>query len=443
MTALAPAPLFGAAAADDCHTGADFELRSGAARIELAPHRWLESPAYAGGFPGPLLRAVEGRPLVLDVVNSSPCNSNLRLLGTLPAGSSGIEQLQGASLSSAHARRRLVFAPLPAGPYLYQSDQPSDSLLHSACYGAQAGVLLVEPRENPGRYDREYVLVLKEFAPSLQATPRGFQVRYATLTINGRMSGHGEPLRVRRGERVLLHLVNASASETRRLALPRHRFEVVAIDGQPLPAPRLLHSVRLGAGERITALVSMTAPGIWMLADTNEHDRERGMGIVVEYAGCSGAARWQEPPDTPWSYGVLMGNGLDGQTPQLNIGPQEDTLPVTIGQIAGSARGGFARWTINGTAYTADAPAALHLRSGQVTRLRIANDTPGSCCLHLPAHRFALGSGLNALNKDVLLLEPGQTLPVQITPQVPGAFLLHCRRQLQRTFGLAARIEVS
>jgi FtsP/CotA-like multicopper oxidase with cupredoxin domain len=43
--------------------------------------------------------------------------------------------------------------------------------------------------------------------------------RWVTLT-NGRMLGHGEPLRVKQGERVLFHVLNGSATEIRSLALP-------------------------------------------------------------------------------------------------------------------------------------------------------------------------------------------------------------------------------
>ena len=67
--------------------------------------------------------------------------------------------------------------------------------------------------------------------------PHGFEVGYSSFSINGRMLGHGEPIRVKPGERVLFHIVNGSATEIRSLALPGHIFEVVALDGNPVPAP--------------------------------------------------------------------------------------------------------------------------------------------------------------------------------------------------------------
>ena len=51
------------------------------------------------------------------------------------------------------------------------------------------------------------------------------------------MLGHGDPIRVNPVERVLLHVLNGSATENRSLALPGHTFSVIALDGNPVPKP--------------------------------------------------------------------------------------------------------------------------------------------------------------------------------------------------------------
>jgi FtsP/CotA-like multicopper oxidase with cupredoxin domain len=104
------------------------------------------------------------------------------------------------------------------------------------------------------------------------------------------MLGHGEPMRVKQGERVLFHVLNASATETRSLSLPGHVFRIVALDGNPVPNPADVPLLWLGTAERISALVDMNNPGVWVMGDLADDDRERGMGIVIEYAG-SGASR--------------------------------------------------------------------------------------------------------------------------------------------------------
>ena len=61
----------------------------------------------------------------------------------------------------------------------------------------------------------------------------GLEVLYASASFNDKMLGHGEPIRVREGQRVLFRLLNASATENVTLALAGHRFTVVALDGNP------------------------------------------------------------------------------------------------------------------------------------------------------------------------------------------------------------------
>ena len=41
----------------------------------------------------------------------------------------------------------------------------------------------------------------------------------------------------------------------------------------------------LGTAERVSAIVEMNHPGVWILGDLADDDRNHGMGIVVEYAG--------------------------------------------------------------------------------------------------------------------------------------------------------------
>src|ERR1035441_2082786 len=165
-------------------------------------------------------------------------------------------------------------------------------------YRGRVGPVYIEPKQEPGSYDREAFLVLKEFEPTFwqggdmaqdflspatrehtleqagesamkaslaKGMPHGYEVGYGSFTINGRMLGHGEPIRVKRGERVLFHILNGSATEIRSLALPGHSFYVVALDGNPIPKPVAVPGLWLGTAERISAIVEMTHPGVWVM----------------------------------------------------------------------------------------------------------------------------------------------------------------------------------
>ena len=195
--------------------------------------------------------------------------------------------------------------------------------LSAGQYSGLVGPVYIEPKSHPGDFDREVFLTLKEFEPTYsrggdmamdflspaatvkelketgesamraslaRGMPHGFEVGYGSFTINGKMLGHGEPIRVKPGERVLFHILNGSATEIRSLALPGHTFTIVALDGNPIPKPIHVPGLWLGTAERISAIVEMSHPGVWIMGDLADDDRHHGMGIVVEYAGRSGQA---------------------------------------------------------------------------------------------------------------------------------------------------------
>jgi FtsP/CotA-like multicopper oxidase with cupredoxin domain len=90
--------------------------------------------------------------------------------------------------------------------------------------------------------------------------PNGHEVGYKFFSVNDRSLGHGEPIRVKQGERVLFRVLNASATESRKLALPGHRFTIVALDGNAVPNQASVEILSLGPAERVDAIVQMNRP---------------------------------------------------------------------------------------------------------------------------------------------------------------------------------------
>jgi FtsP/CotA-like multicopper oxidase with cupredoxin domain len=296
-------------------TPADHTLRIATGPVELAPNRIVSATTYNGQFPGPLLRFKEGKQVTIDVQNETDTPEQLHWHGqSVPVEVDGSAE-EGTPFIPAHGSRRLTFTPRPAGFRFYHTHVRAGADLSAGQYSGLVGPVYIEARQEPGNYDREIFLVLKEFepwfsrggdmasdlfrssvaVPELQGpgeaamkaslakgTPHGYEVNYRSFTINGRMLGHGEPIRVKQGERVLFHVVNGSATEIRSLALPGHMFRVVALDGNPVPKPTMVPALWMGTAERISAIVEMEHPGIWVLGDLDDDDRGHGMGIVVE-----------------------------------------------------------------------------------------------------------------------------------------------------------------
>ena len=68
---------------------------------------------------------------------------------------------EGTPFIPAHGMRRIAFVPKPAGFRFYHSHVVPRDDLSKGTYSGQAGPVYIEPRNEPGNYDREVFLVLK------------------------------------------------------------------------------------------------------------------------------------------------------------------------------------------------------------------------------------------------------------------------------------------
>ena len=305
---------------------ADYTIRVATGLVELSPEHIVSTTLYNGQFPGPLVRLTEGKQVFVDIYNDTDTPEQLHWHGQfVPVDVDGAAE-EGTPYIPAHGMRRIAFVPKPSAFRFYHTHVVPMNNLSLGTYTGQAGPVYIEPANNPGAYDREVFLALKEFLPSFSQGgdmemdflagapirelqdigkkadeqfngPKGYEVGYDLFGINGKMLGHGDPIRVKQGERVLFHVLNASAGEIRSLALPGHTFRIVALDGNPIPTPADVPVLWLGTAERISAIVEMNHPGIWVMGDLDDDDRGHGMGpaqrILLKrkvQRGCGGPA---------------------------------------------------------------------------------------------------------------------------------------------------------
>ena len=228
--------------------------------------------------------------------------------------------------------------------------------------------------------------------------------------------------------------MNGSATEIRSLALPGHRFRVVALDGNPVPTPTTVPVLWLGTAERVSAVVEMDHPGIWILGDTADDDRRRGMGIVIEYRNRKGKAQWEAPPKFRWDYTTFGRQSAGARAP-------DETFDMVFAKD-NAAADGFNRWTINGASYpmtNAPTTPAFHLREGHRYRIRMRNASDDVHPVHLHRHSFELtdimGRATSGVMKDVVMLGGYQELSIDFTADDPGLALFHCHQQLHMDFG--------
>src|SRR5882757_2221575 len=362
---------------------ADYTLDIAPYSLEVSPKRIIKTIAYNGQVPGPLFRFKEGQPVTVAVTNHSPNDEIVHWHGLfLPSEVDGAME-EGTPMIAPGASARYTFTPRPSGFRWYHSHTFAGKDLKKGSYTGQHGFLYIEPQDNPARYDQEIFLALHDWNGHMMGGGDGsMNPEYDVSTINGRVLGFGEPLRVRQGQRVMFHILNSSPTEAHWIALTGHSFRVVALDGNDVPQPQSVSMLRLGPAERVSAVVEMDHPGVWVLGEVRKHIQAAGMGIVVEYADSNGKPQWQQPESLNWDY---LKFAPAGPTPSPTAPVVEIPL-VFESKFAG--HGAPDQWLINGKSYPHT--DTLTLTQGQRYRLVFQNKSQDDHPVHLHRHSFEL-----------------------------------------------------
>ena len=204
-------------------SSADYTLHIKTSPVEIAPKRIISTTTYNGQFPGPLLRFKEGQRVTVDIFNDTDSPEQLHWHGQkVPVDVDGAAE-EGTPFIPAHGKRRIAFTPGRRVSAFITPTTGRARILPPDNTAAKWGRCTSSPHE-PGGYDREVFLVLKEFEPTFsrggdmaldflppvnkvkaleeqgesamkaslaKGMPHGYEVGYGSFTINGRMLGHG------------------------------------------------------------------------------------------------------------------------------------------------------------------------------------------------------------------------------------------------------------
>lgn len=412
----------------------DYSLEIADIEWEIAPKKKIRTIAYNEQIPGPLLRVTEGKPVSIEIVNRTDHAEIVHWHGQwIPVDVDGAME-EGSPMLPAGGRQLITFSPRPSGLHWYHTHTGANRGLKLGLYTGQFGLLHVDAASgDEGGYDQEQYIVLHDWVPYFESGGDGSaMVSYNAASINGKMLGHGEPIQVREGQRVLLQILNASATEPHWLALPGHKFKVLAMDGAPVATQATVELLRLGPAERITALVVMDKPGVWVLGEAQKEFRDAGMGIVVEYAGRTGKPEEPKEGKLEWDYRVFGDSSPHAYTPDL-------TIPLVFTSKF-EGQGSLGVWMINGKPYP-DGPS-IPLHEGLRHRLVFDNRSMDNHPIHLHRHNFELvsidGKPLSGVHKDVVIVEAGTKVEADLLAINPGNTLFHCHQQDHMDAGFMA-----
>jgi FtsP/CotA-like multicopper oxidase with cupredoxin domain len=397
--------------------------------LEASPKHHLRTVAYNNQVPGPLLRMRQGRPTSVTIRNRTPSPEIVHWHGLfLPSEIDGAME-EGTPMIAPGAEVSYTLTPDPPGFRWVHTHIFAGGDLTRGLFSGLHAPLYIEPASHPGDYDAEAFLTLHDWSGRFLASGDGNMApAYDFSTINGKMLGSGEPIRVKPGQRLLLHVLNSSATDVHWIALAGHTLRVIALDGNPVASPQSVPMLQLAPAERVSAIVELNNPGVWILGEVRRHIQFAGMGIVLEYAGSTNKPNWIQPEELVWNYAQFA-------APSTNTKEAQRINLVFDAKFHG--HGAEEQWRINGKSYpNTEQPI---LTAGQRYRLVMKNNSADAHPLHLHRHTFEVrqvgrkpsdnNPDLSGLMKDVILAPPMLSTEIEFVANNPGLTLFHCHQQ--------------
>jgi FtsP/CotA-like multicopper oxidase with cupredoxin domain len=422
---------------------ADATLHISPVELEVAPRKIVKTIGYNGSVPGPVLRFREGQSVTIEVVNDTKDPELVHWHGLFVAPEVDGSAEEGTPLIPPQSSQRYFFDVRPAGTRWYHTHVSAGRNLNRSTFTGQFGMLCIEPRGDAGRYDAEVPLCLHGWKPyfSNTAGEGTMEPAYELFSINSHALGHGEPIRVREGQRVLFRILNASATLQHQIAFGGHQFEIIALDGNPVPTPRKVDVLSLGPAERVDAVVTMNVPGVWILGELNDQIRNQGLGIVVEYENRKETPRWVAPGNVSWDY-KIFGVPPASSSGEAGTSVQTELIPLIFKRkFAGN--NWVDHWTINGKEFPKADP--ILVRENHRYRLRFDNQSDDDHPVHLHRHSFELkniaGENTAGIFKDVVVVPRRKVVEAEFVANHPGLTLFHCHQQMHMDFGFMALLQ--
>jgi FtsP/CotA-like multicopper oxidase with cupredoxin domain len=258
---------------------ADHSLRIAPLRLELAPGKVIDTFAYNGTVPGPVLRLREGSQVGIDIRNDTDVDDIVHWHGLyLPSQSDGAME-EGSPMVARGGTQRYGFVAKPAGTRWYQS--------HNVAAADQRG----EPQWTaPPNSDWDYTLFGHNERPVPAPDERvellfekvpGGRGGYNRWTINGRSWPSTNPLfSTERGKRYRLVMTNKSG-DNHPVHLHRHSFEITRIGDKPT-AGVMKDTVNMTRFSTVEIDFVADDPGLTLLhCHHQDHQDEGFMGMMT------------------------------------------------------------------------------------------------------------------------------------------------------------------
>ena len=255
----------------------EFHLVAEPVDWEFAPGMKVKCWGYNGRSPGPTIEVVEGDRVRILVTNKLPEKTSVHWHGIfLPSGMDGV-----GGLSQPHIQPGETyvyeFSLRQHGTFMYHPH--SDEMVQMAV--GMMGMFIVHPRRDLQPVDRDYAIMLHEWAvhPGTYRPDPMVMLDFNLFTMNSKVFPAIDHFVAKTGDRVRVRFGNLSMDQ-HPMHLHGYSFNITATDGGPIPAsaqwPQTTVPVPVGS----TRDVQFTAniPGDWAFHCHKSHHTMNAMG---------------------------------------------------------------------------------------------------------------------------------------------------------------------
>lgn len=267
-----------------------FELRPSVVRWQILPDVAVDAYAYNGQIPGPRIHIRQGDRVRIDVINGLPEETTVHWHGLiLPNRMDGPAEITQAPIEPGQSYS-YEFTATQHGTYFYHPHAKPDRTQALGLYGA----LIVDPA-NPAdevAADHDYVIELQEWLVREGLTYPSMPMDGGMpnfFTINGKAYPSTDTIRMKVGETLKVRFIGTNNGFIHPMHIHGGPFEVVARDGETVPASArfLADTVNVGPGQRYDVVWKAQRPGKWLIHchiphhTTNNNVEEKGGGGLM------------------------------------------------------------------------------------------------------------------------------------------------------------------
>ncbi len=446
-------------------SGKEINLTAKEALLQINDKVKLPVYTYNGSVPGAQIRIKQGDRVKINFKNELPEPTTIHWHGyPVPNSQDGVPGVTMNAIKPGETFTYEFTATVP-GTYFYHSHQESAKQVDKGLYGT----LIVEPK-NEEKVDRDYTLVLDEWMSNpdegnmdmsgmdhsnmghgnssddqhMDMSSMGHDMSmYDIFTINGKSGSAVEPLKVKKGEKVRLRLVNAGYMP-HKLHLHGHEFKIVATDGQPLKDPQPIKDelLNIAPGERYDIEFTANNPGEWLLECHGDMKGTDGMKVKIQYVGqANNTDKANAKEDLRIVDITKYGKHELGQ---FTLDQKYD-VEYTMDLGTAMGKDGMV-YTINGKTYPETAP--VNVKKGDLVKVKLVNNSPKDLHpMHLHGHFFQVlsknGKPITGspLIKDTLNLKPGEEYVVAFKADNPGNWMFHCHDLHHASAGMVTEVK--